>query len=404
MSRYVNAALRKQVMANAPENRPNVEGPERTAAEALDEERSARLDAEHALAIVEALLSSAIVGIGLVDRDLRYVRVNSVLAQINGRAPEDHPGRTVREILGDTADIVEPYMRRVIATGEPVTNLEQTATAYGGTGKPRVFLASYFPVRTKSGEVIGIGGAVADITRLKRIESDLHDALRQREELLALVSHDLRNPLGAIEVAASLLASNPQLQDPRARKQLETIQRSVRRMEHLIDDLLDMASIQAGRLAIAPRPVEAHRLVTEALETIEMAARDKGITLKNETALEGISIACDRDRMLQVLGNLLSNAVKFCGPGDRITVRAQPRDDRVVIEVTDTGPGISPADLPHIFEPYWSAQHHARKGTGLGLYITKGLVDAHGGQITVESRPGAGATFRLTVPRAKPAE
>jgi len=246
--------------------------------------------------------------------------------------------------------------------------------------------------------------AVADITRLKRIESDLHDALRQREELLALVAHDLRNPLGAIEVAASLLASNPQLQDPRARKQLETIQRSVRRMEHLIDDLLDMASIQAGRLAIAPRPVEAHRLVTEALETIEMAARDKGITLKNETALEGISIACDRDRMLQVLGNLLSNAVKFCGPGDRITVRAQPRDDRVVIEVTDTGPGISPADLPHIFEPYWSAQHHARKGTGLGLYITKGLVDAHGGQITVESRPGAGATFRLTVPRAKPAE
>jgi PAS domain S-box-containing protein len=401
MSPYADTALRTQVMASAPENRPSTfDGPERTAADALDEERSARLDAEHTLTIVDALLESALVGIGLVDRDMRYVRVNSVLAQINNRTPEYHLGRTVREVIGDRADVVEPYMRQVLATGEPVTNRELYVHLEGAPNELRVFLASYFPVRTDDGEVIGIGASVADITRLKRIESDLQDAVRQREEILALVSHDLRNPLGAIQMASTMLASNPQLDDPRAQHQLEMIQRSVRRMEHLIEDLLDMASIQAGRFTIERKSIDAQLLVTEALETIEQDARAKKIALICDTELEGVEVSCDRDRMLQVLGNLLSNAVKFCGPGDTITLRAHVFVDQVVFEVADTGPGIAPADIPHIFEPYWSAHAHARKGTGLGLYITKGIVEAHGGWITVDSTPGVGTTMRFTVPRA----
>jgi signal transduction histidine kinase len=118
--------------------------------------------------------------------------------------------------------------------------------------------------------------------------------------------------------------------------------------------------------------------------------------------LAGVQLWCDLDRVLQVFANLLGNAVKFCKPGDRITVRARRERDHVQIEVSDTGPGMSEQELRHIFEPYWSAERHRKKGTGLGLFITKGIVEAHGGSISVRSAPGEGSTFRFMLPVARP--
>jgi PAS domain S-box-containing protein len=220
---------------------------------------------------------------------------------------------------------------------------------------------------------------------------------RMREEVLAVVSHDLKNPLGAIHLAAAMLLGNA---DAKSRSFLETIQRSASRMDTLIGDLLDVASIQAGRLAVEAAPVNAAAVLREAFESQQPMAREKGITLALEAQLPGVILDIDRDRVLQVFGNLLGNAIKFCGAGDTVTIAAQLRDHAVELQVRDTGPGIQPDELPRIFEPYWSAKRHARKGTGLGLYISKGIVEAHRGRLWAESTPGKGSTFYFTLPIA----
>jgi PAS domain S-box-containing protein len=220
---------------------------------------------------------------------------------------------------------------------------------------------------------------------------------RMREELLAVVSHDLKNPLGAIDLAASLMLANP---GPPSRKHLETIHRAASRMDHLIGDLLDMASIQAGRLAIDCKPEDPAAIVREVCDTHEPMAREKGIALVREWEPAGVAVHADRDRLLQVFGNLVGNAIKFCRSGDTITVRGVHDGKNAELCVADTGPGIAETELPHVFEPYWSARTYARKGTGLGLYICKGIVEAHGGRIWCESKLGEGTTFHFTIPLA----
>lgn len=224
-------------------------------------------------------------------------------------------------------------------------------------------------------------------------------AVAMREKVLAIVSHDLRNPLGAVTMATAvvtrLLGADT---GAKVRKQIETIHRSAHRMEHLIGDLLDMSSIQAGRLAIERTPHDAASLVAEALDLQEPLVREKGLTLSRLVECGDATIVCDRERLLQVFANLVGNAIKFCAPGDSITVRALRDAGAIHFSVRDTGPGIPEAELPHIFQPYWSADRHAKKGTGLGLYISKGIVEAHGGRMWAESLPGAGATFHFTIP------
>jgi signal transduction histidine kinase len=188
--------------------------------------------------------------------------------------------------------------------------------------------------------------------------------------------------------------------DARARKHLEMIQRATGRMEHLIADLLDTASIQAGRLALDVRPEPAEAMLTEARDLQEPLARERQIELQVDCVAPGIEVLCDRDRVLQVFGNLIGNALKFCRPGDTVSVRCERTGDAVRFTVADTGPGIDPDLLPHLFDPYWSAPTPGRRGTGLGLYIARGIIERHGGRIWVESRLGTGTTFCFTLPAA----
>lgn len=239
-------------------------------------------------------------------------------------------------------------------------------------------------------------GLAVDNARLYR---DAQAAVRGREDILAIVSHDLRNPLGAIDLAATLLATAV-AGDARASRHLDAIRRSANRMERLIGDLLDMASINAGKLAIEPSPVEAGELVNEVLDLNEPLASQRGIRLLRDCRLDGVQLNVDRNRITQVFNNLLGNALKFCKDGDVIAVRAAHDGDRVQLSFSDSGPGISGTELPHIFEPYWSGRgQHA--GTGLGLFISKAIVEAHGGDIAVSSIEGRGATFALTLPTKK---
>lgn len=230
-----------------------------------------------------------------------------------------------------------------------------------------------------------------------RLLREAREATQLREEVLAVVSHDLRNPLNAIVVGASVLEQKL-AHDP-SRKTLETILRAATRMTHLLGSLLDIASLRAGRLAIDRAPHDLDALVAEAIQVAEPLATEKGIRVERSPILEGVVISCDRERLLQVFSNLLGNAIKFGRERDVVRVHADATDAEVRFTVEDTGPGISAEELPHLFEPYWSAARHASKGTGLGLFIAKGIVEAHGGRIWAESEAGAGATFRFVLPR-----
>jgi PAS domain S-box-containing protein len=232
--------------------------------------------------------------------------------------------------------------------------------------------------------------------------SQAEAAVRSREEVLAIVSHDLRNPLGVIGMSAQLLGDRLAALEQSAPlcKLVDTIGRSVTRMVHLITDLLDTASIQGGRLSIERSQQAAESIVREVLDTHEPMAIDKGLALERRCRPGDLAISCDRERVLQVFANLLGNAIKFCQPGQRIAIDCERAGTALRFAVSDTGPGIANEDLARIFEPYWSARQHAAKGTGLGLYISRGIVEAHGGRMWAESHVGAGSTFYFTLPVA----
>ena len=237
-----------------------------------------------------------------------------------------------------------------------------------------------------------------------RLYRDVRAAVRQRDDVIAIVSHDLRNPLAAIVLASGQLAqlvagTNA---EELGRRQVEIIQRSAGRMDQLLRDLLDMAGLRAGRLRIDPAPAAVVALVEEAIEGLSARAALLGISLAAEglEAAAGLCVRADRGRILQVLGNLAGNALKFCGRGSSVRVSARPEGPHVRFTVRDDGPGISPEEQPQIFAAYWSPERHRHGGTGLGLYISKGIVEGHGGRLWVESEPGKGSAFHFTLPRA----
>jgi PAS domain S-box-containing protein len=220
-------------------------------------------------------------------------------------------------------------------------------------------------------------------------------AIRARDDLLATVSHDLKNPLSTILLAAARF----ERQVP-GNEHLGLIRRSVERMNRLIRDLLDAALIEAGQLQIAPRPVATVDLLAEAVALIRLQSDERSIQLVLAAAPDLPPVRGDRDRLLQVLANLLGNAVKFTPAGGVITVAARPLGTDVEVAVTDTGPGIDGDQQAHLFDRYWRGGKAGMAGTGLGLAIAKGIVEAHGGHIAVDSQPGAGSRFSFTVPAA----
>jgi signal transduction histidine kinase len=249
-------------------------------------------------------------------------------------------------------------------------------------------------------EVGSRAGAAVDNARLYQ-QAQL--AVRLREEVLAVVSHDLKNPLSTIHMTATSMLEQPLSDEEQTRKHAERIERAVTRMDHLIGDLLDMARVQTGHMKVDRQPLDACALVRDVVEAQEPGAVARGISLIDVCRIpERTLVACDRDRVQQVFANLLGNALKFCRAGDRVTVVGEVDDGAARFAIQDTGPGIAAEELPHVFDPYWSATRHRKRGTGLGLYICKAIVEAHGGRIWVESEVGKGATFRFTLPLAVP--
>jgi PAS domain S-box-containing protein len=225
-------------------------------------------------------------------------------------------------------------------------------------------------------------------------------AIRTREEVLAIVSHDLRNPLNTIAMGAAALKDFSSDEATRVRY-VQMIQRSIQRMNRLIEDLLDVVRLEGGqKLALNLAEVDLGSLLNELAESFRALAEPRQQTFLNE-AEEGLLVVnADRDRLSQVVTNLVGNALKFTPEGGLVEVRARSVDGEVQVAVRDTGPGMSPEELGRIFDPYWQAGRTARLGAGLGLTISKGIVESHGGRLWVDSRPGAGSTFTFALPLA----
>ncbi|HEX5751386.1 MAG TPA: PAS domain S-box protein [Archangium sp.] len=236
-----------------------------------------------------------------------------------------------------------------------------------------------------------------------RLYVTAQQAITLRNETLSIVSHDLRAPLSAISLLTTL---TEQYQIPKgeagngARESLGRIRQSVLDMNRLIEDLLAVARLEAGRLSMDMEEVEVALLLTMARETNELLAADKSLRIEVELAPGLSPVRADRVRIHQVLQNLVGNALKFTPAGGLIRLRAEPGEGVVRISVSDTGQGIEPEYLPHVFDRFWQARHARNAGAGLGLAIVKGIVEAHGGRIDVESQLGQGTTFTFTLPLA----
>lgn len=229
-------------------------------------------------------------------------------------------------------------------------------------------------------------------------------ATKMRDEVLRIVAHDLRAPLQVISLSARTLLMRLQKERPTDVKSLETIQRAVARANRLIQDLLDVARMQAGRISVERRPEALAPLLREVIELHHALAEAKSLQLTVSVPEGSPFLLADRDRLLQIFSNLLGNALKFTPEGGRIALRAEQAGDMMRFAVSDTGPGIPAENLPHLFDPFWQVREAKKEGAGLGLAIVKGLVEAHGGQIWVESKPGVGSTFFFTLPVVVPAE
>jgi signal transduction histidine kinase len=235
----------------------------------------------------------------------------------------------------------------------------------------------------------------------RRLLELAQEATHARDDLLAIVSHDLRNPLNVIMMSLDALLQPSERDERRkSRKQLQGIQRAARRMNHLIDDLLDTINIESGRLSVDKKGVELGSLVSEVVETISVLASNKSLNFEKYLPAELPIVLADADRIQQVLGNLLGNAIKFTPQNGTITLRAEHAGSTVIFSVTDTGPGILEADLPHLFERLWKSKSTTSMGMGLGLFIVKGVVESHGGKVWVESKVGHGSTFFFSLPVA----
>lgn len=219
-------------------------------------------------------------------------------------------------------------------------------------------------------------------------------------EVLAVVTHDLRNPLNIIAMGASLLDGGEQSDEERA-EILRTIKRATDRMERLLADLLALTRLQCGRaLSVHPEPMDLQGLLAEVGDGFSRVARSQGRSLECHVP-EGLpEVRADRDRVHQVLANLVGNALKFVPRGGTVVVEAAASEGEVRCSVRDDGPGMTEEEMARLFDPFWQAEKTARFGFGLGLKIAKCIVEAHGGRMHVESVPGGGSTFSFTLPVA----
>ena len=322
-------------------------------------------DADEALAKVHALQFDCI----LLDQDL--------------------PGRSGVEIAQEIRQSGR-HTPIVFVTGQQSEDLLQAAVDAGVT--------DFIPKNDLSPRRLGL--RIKFAIRIGRAEAESARAVEQarasaraRDEVLAVVSHDLRGPLHAISLATEALKD--EITGPSARY-LGAIERASTRAERLITDLLEASAIENGAITLARAPIDAGAILRQAAAEHELLAKETGGKIVAHIPDEPVLVQADRDRVLQVLGNLIGNSLKHAR-GAPIEISVERKEAEAIVAVQDHGPGIAASELPHVFDRYWSGRMK-KGGAGLGLAIARGIVTAHGGAIAVDSKQGQGATFSFTLP------
>lgn len=364
-----------------------------------------RRDAVQARREIDALLHATGDGVLGIDLSGQCISLNRAGSKLVGYTPSEILGRDVHDTLfhstPDGAPIPREYslLLEAVARGKPLES-EDGAVIWRRKG-------DNFPARWSLRPMIDgrqLRGAVlsfTDITEIREKEEALHRAVRQREEVVSIVSHDLRNPLGVALAASDLLLELP-LDEEQRRRQAKIIHRSGKRMQHLIDDLLDVSRIEAGALVVRPSKEELLPILEEARHLFAHQAEARDLRLEVVPASESPVARVDRDRIIQALSNLLDNAIRLTPEGGRVTMSVREDEADVQVSVEDTGPGVKPELLEHLFERFTMAEEHEGGSVGLGLTIVKGVAEAHDGTVSVATVEGEGSVFTIRLPKSGP--
>jgi PAS domain S-box-containing protein len=364
-------------------------------------------------ALLHTLAASTSGPIFAKDRQGRFMMVNTAALALMGRAQEEVLGRTTVETSRDPEEAARTAEseQSVMETGEPIVVEESFSNAEG----TRTFLITKSPLRDDEGKVVGLVGVATDITERKRIEQELEQlfvaehklrgeaerASRAKDDFLAIVSHELRSPLNALRGWSHLIATSRSPDASLFTRGAEAIRRNVEHQTRLIDDLLDVSRIVSGKLVLERKPVNLAQVVQAAIEQARPAAAAKEIELKF-SAEQPVMAEGDHSRLQQVVTNLIANAIKFTPERGSVAVLVHRIGSEVRLAVRDTGIGISPEFLPHVFDRFSQADTSSTRrhgGLGIGLALVKHLIELHGGRVKVESPGlGRGSTFICEIP------
>ncbi|MFM0376037.1 PAS domain-containing protein [Paraburkholderia strydomiana] len=335
------------------------------------------------------------------DLNHRFIYANKVLLKMWNRTWEEAIGRNCLELGYEPwhAEMHDREIEQVISTKQAVRGEVPFDGAFGR----RMYDYIFVPVLGPDGEVEAIAGTTRDITERNQAEQALHDASRRKDEFLAMLSHELRNPLAPIRNSLYIL-NRADSSGQQARNAIDVIGRQVTHLTNLVDDLLDVTRIATGKIELQRSQVDLAALVRRTAEDYRALTQARGLELSVVVVGEALVVEGDETRLSQVLANLLGNAAKFTPAGGRITVTAQKRTASALIHVTDNGFGIAPDLLPIIFDPFTQASQDLARtegGLGLGLALVKGIIELHGGTVAVMNTSGAGAQFTIELPLSR---
>ncbi|MFO0954214.1 MAG: PAS domain S-box protein [Isosphaeraceae bacterium] len=333
------------------------------------------------------------------DRGLRHLFVNASVERATGRRRAEILGRTNRELgmPGSLCDLWEGALHSVFESGRP----ESIEFDYPGDDGVQHYSSRLVPEAGPDGLVATVLGVVHDVTDRKRYERALRDQDRRKDEFLATLAHELRNPLAAISNAVQIGRQVPD-QEATWSWARDVITRQARQLAHLVDDLLDVSRINLGKIELRREVLDARPVLARAAEAVRPQVVAKRQTLELFTHASPLPVEADATRLEQIVVNLLGNASKYSDEGGRITLRAQPEGPDLRIRVEDTGIGLAPGDLQRIFEPFGQVEESLARshgGLGIGLTLVRRLVELHGGEVAAESEGlGRGSTFTVRLP------